>query len=70
MEKEESYRESVKTPEEEKELSSVKDYKNKLSGGFEQLDDKTKSRIILGFAIVILLLGLYFMYTAISGLLS
>ena len=70
MEKEESYRKSVETPEEEKELSSVKDYKNKLSGGFEQLDDKTKSRIILGFAIVILLLGLYFMYTAISGLLS
>lgn len=42
----------------------------KIDARFDQLDDKKKGQIILAMGIIALLLGLYFIYRAISGLMS
>ena len=42
----------------------------KIDARFDQLDDKKKGQIILAMCIIALLLGLYFIYRVISGLMS
>lgn len=45
-------------------------WSGKIDARFDQLDDKKKGQIILAMGIIALLLGLYFIYRAISGLMS
>lgn len=45
-------------------------WSGKIDARFDQLVDKKKGQIILAMGIVALLLGLYFIYRVISGLMS
>lgn len=45
-------------------------WSGKIDARFDQLDDKKKGQIILAMGIIALLLGLYFIYRVISGLMS